>query len=232
MRQTSAFPGLSHVVYAHMLTSMEVGQVITRAKGSSGVSVRGLASSAGVAGSTITRIQGGFVDPTLNTVKQILEGAGYELELAVVRRGSPRLPRLGDLNAAWSERSGRLRIDWPRWRAFLDHLALHPERAPEAIYIPPTPSGSPIVDALLAGVAEKIADDAGLPRPSWTTAVRGLEEPYLPPVRTGVPAEVPTQLAARGLMIDTESLWRDRRSDGGSTPRVILGLPWIYSEYR
>lgn len=193
---------------------MRVGDVITRAKGSSGVSVRGLAVLADVAGSTITRIQGGAVDPTMGTVEQILSAAGFELELRVVPRGSRRLQGLGDLSDAWTERGGRLRIEWTRWRAFLDHLALHPEAAPEAIYVPPGPSGSRIIDALLAGVADKVADDAGLPRPSWTASAPVLDEPYRPPVRSGAPLEVPTQLAARGLMIDIESLWRDRQTIG------------------
>lgn len=197
-----------------MLTAMEVAEVITRAKGSSEVSVRALAASAGVAGTTITRIQGGVVDPTLHTVEQILEAAGFELRLNVVRRGGERTPRLGDLSDAWSLGRGRIRPDWTRWRALLDHLALHPEHIAEAIYVPPLPAGSRIIDALLAGVADKVADDAGLPRPSWTALAPVLDEPYEPMVRRGVQLEVPEQLAERGLMIDTESLWRDRRTVG------------------
>ena len=187
---------------------MEVAEVITRAKGSSEVSVRALAASAGVAGTTITRIQGGVVDPTLHTVERILEAAGFELSLSVVRRGGERTPGLGDLSDAWSIRRDRVRPDWTRWRAFLDHLALHPEHVAEAIYVPPLPAGSRTIDALLAGVADKVADDAGLPRPSWTAMAPVLDEPYEPLVRRGVQLEVPPQLAARGLMIDTQSLWR------------------------
>lgn len=197
-----------------MLTSMEVAEVLSRAKGSSEVSVRALAAAAGVAGSTITRIQAGTVDPTVQTMEQILEAAGYELQLSVVRHGGERTPRLGDLSSAWSTRGGRVRPEWTRWRALLDHLALHPEQVPEAIYVAPLPSGSRIVDALLAGVAEKLADDAHLVRPSWTASTPALDEPYEPPVRSGVHLDVPEQLAERGLMIDTESLWRDRRTVG------------------
>lgn len=193
---------------------MKVAEVIARAKGSSEVSVRALASLAGVAGSTITRIQSGTVDPTVQTVEQILEAAGYELQLSVVRRGGKRTPRLGDLSDAWSTRRGRVRPDWTRWRALVDHLALHPERVAEAIYVPPLPSGSQIVDALLAGVAEKLADDAGLARPSWATAVPAVDPPYRPPARAGVELKVPPQLEERGLLIDTESLWRDPRTTG------------------
>ena len=198
-------------IYAY---TVDVAEVITRAKGSSEVSVRALAASAGVAGSTITRIQSGAMEPTVQTLEQILEAAGFELRLCVVRRGGERTPRLADLSDAWSTRGGRTRPEWTRWRALLDHLALHPERVAEVIYTAPLPSGSRIIDALLAGVAEKLADDAGLARPSWTASVPAVDPPYRPPVRGGVELEVPRQLADRGLLIDTESLWRDRRTVG------------------
>lgn len=198
-------------IYAYIV---DVAEVVARAKGSSEASVRALAASAGVAGSTITRVQSGAVDPTVQTLEQILEAAGFELGLSVVRRGGGRTPRLADLSDAWSIRGGRTRPEWTRWRALLDHLALHPERVAEAIYVPPLPSGSRMVDALLAGVAEKLADDAGLAPPSWTAAVPAVDPPYRPPVRAGVDLDVPSQLAERGLLIDTESLWRDRRTVG------------------
>jgi hypothetical protein len=105
-------------------------------------------------------------------------------------------------------------LEWTRWRALLDHLALHPDLTPEAIYIPPPPAGNRVVDALLAAVAEKLADDAHLRRPSWTTTAPALDQPFQPPVRGTVQIDVPSQLAARGLMIDTGSLWRDRQTVG------------------
>lgn len=198
-----------------MLTSMEAGELIANAKGSAGLSIRQLAADARVAGSTITRIRAGSVDPSVGTLERILAAAGYTLELSAIHRESPRPPRLSDLVDAWS-RSGRIRLVWPRWRGFIDELVLHPERIPEAIYRAPPPSGELIVDTLLAAVAEKLADDAGLPRPAWTDQVPPLADPYEPPTARSVTARhVPTQLAARGLMIDTTSLWRDRLTTGG-----------------
>jgi transcriptional regulator with XRE-family HTH domain len=192
---------------------VDVGRLVTNAKGSSGLSVRRLANEARVAGSTITRIQAGTVDPTVDTLAKIVGAAGFELQLTTVHRGSRQPTRLGDLVDAWTRRDGRLRPDWTRWRAVLDELELHPERIPEAIYVAPPPAGERIVDNLLAAVAEKLADDSGLPRPSWTDSVTPLEEAYRPPVaRPLTDRETPSQLAARRLMIDTSSLWRDRRT--------------------
>ena len=193
---------------------MQVGELVTNTKGSSGLSVRRLAADTRVAGSTITRIQAGSVEPSVRTLERILAAAGFALELSAIHRGGRRPPRLSDLADAWSH-DGRLRIDWPRWRALLDELALHPDRIPEAIYVAPPPAGEPVVDTLLAAVAEKLADEAGLPRPSWTDQVPPLADPYEPPTaRTVTGRHVPAQLAARGLMIDTTSLWRDRRTIG------------------
>lgn len=152
------------------------------------------------------------MEPTLQIVQQILEAAGFELQLSVVRRRGERMPRLADLSDAWSGQGDRTRPGWTRWRAVLDHVALHPERVADAIYTPPLPSGSRIIDALLAGVAEKLADDAGLARPSWTASVPAVDPPYRPPVRGGVDLEVPAQLAERGVMVDAESLWRHSSS--------------------
>jgi transcriptional regulator with XRE-family HTH domain len=193
---------------------MEIGSLISNAKGSSGRSVRGLAADAHVAGSTITRIQTGTVDPTMQTIERILDAAGYELQFGVVRHGSNPGPRLGNLADAWTARKGRLRLEWTRWRALLDQLALHPDLTPEAIYVPPPPAGNRVVDALLAAVAEKLADDANLRRPSWAATAPVLDEPFQPPARGTVEVDVPSQLAARGLMIDTGSLWRDRQTVG------------------
>ena len=72
------------------------------------------------------------------------------------------LARLADARSdtPWGET-----IDWTRLRATLDELMLHPEAVEAAITTPPARSGSARLDALLAGVAEKLADDAALPRP-------------------------------------------------------------------
>lgn len=189
---------------------MGIEALLAGAKGSSGISIRALATQAQVAGSTITRIQAGTVDPSIETLERIFLAAGFELQINAVRLGRSPRPSLCDLFDAWSIQNNQLQLDWTRWRAFLDELALHTELIPEAIYITPPPTGNIIVDALLAAVAEKLADDAGLPRPTWAEQVPKLDTPYHPSVARIVAGRViPDQLAARGLMIDSTSLWRD-----------------------
>lgn len=202
-------------MYAYTLTPVKVSEIIDRAKGSSGLSVRAMAGRAQVAASTITRIRAGTLAPTLPLVERLVDAAGYDLQLELRRSGTPRTPRLGNLADAWSRQRGRVRLDWTRWRAFLDDMSLHPDRVPDAIYVPPPPAGEKIIDALLAAVAEKLAEDAGLPAPAWCVAAPSLDEPYEPRVARQIPGRtVPPQLARRGLLIDAESLWRDRADDG------------------
>ena len=194
--------------YADTLTSMDAAQLVSQVKSASGLSVRELAARADVAASTYTRIHAGDIDPTVGTLRRLLKAAGCDLRLEAVPFGDGTL-RLGDLSTAWSERDGRVRVDWPSWRAFLDELTRRPEFVPEAIYSPPLLSGQPIIDSLLAAVAEKLADDAHLPRPTWTRRVPPLSEPFRPPTSRQLPDRaIPTQLAQRELMIDAGSLWR------------------------
>lgn len=193
-------------MYAYTLTRVRIPKLLRAAKASSNLSHRALAARSGVATSTITRIQAGRLAPTVEVLERIVAACGYRLELRLTRTDTLRPPHLDDLCDAWSFDGERLRLTWTRWRAWLDTMALHPELVPEAIYAPPLPSGHPVVDSLLAGVAEKLADDHGLVRPAWTSTTPAADPPFRPPARTS--AAPPEQLAARGLLIDEASLFR------------------------
>lgn len=71
---------------------------------------------------------------------------------------------------------------------------------------------------LLAGIAEKVCDDIGLPRPAWTRRVHSLKDQWLgsgtPRMQADAIAATPEQLSARGIVMRTESLWRDPRTVG------------------
>lgn len=198
---------------AYTLTSVDVSDLLRNAKAASQRSHRELAADAGVATSTVTRIQSARIEPTVDVLGRILDACGFDLRLLAVRSGVESPPRLDDVVDAWEMgANGVPRLDWTRWRAWLDALAQHPSSVPEAIYMPPSPSGHVVIDTLAAAVAEKLADDAGLPRPSWTSSVPELTEPYAPPARRRGP--VPIQLERRGVLIDAESLFRSRGAIG------------------
>jgi transcriptional regulator with XRE-family HTH domain len=200
------------VVLADMLTSMKgAAALIREAREESGLSLRGLADGSDVSYTTICRIEQGHIDPTTGTLRKLLGALGEELELG--RRPAPAGPQLADLTDAWStDRFGQDQPDWTRLRAFLDHLARRPELAVSAIRAKPAPSATLFLDNLLAGIADKIADDAGSARPAWTKRVPRLVETWhslgTPRLRAAAVTATPPQLAARRIVIPEASLWR------------------------
>jgi hypothetical protein len=80
------------------------------------------------------------------------------------------------------------------------------------------PSGFALMDTLLAGIPEKICDDAGLLRPRWPRHVPALSgtcaTPGTPAMREAGRAATPHALAERGLSIDEHSVWRRPASLG------------------
>ena len=187
--------------YGSTLTGDGCGFVGERREGSCGLTVRALAARAGVAGIDDHGDPGWCRRPNRQHARPCARGGGL------------RPSALGDPAgriASTASRRRRRRVDevpWPtRSRSTggvggrsLDDLALHPERVPEAIYSPPPPAGEPCSRRLAAATAEKLADDAGLTRPSWDADVPWLYEPYRPPlVRTDADRPIPPQLAARG----------------------------------
>jgi transcriptional regulator with XRE-family HTH domain len=196
-----------------MLTDVkEAAKLIRQAREESGLSLRALAVRADVSYTTICRIERGQIDPTTGTLGKLLGAMGEELELG--RRSVVGGPQLADLADAWStDRVGQDQPDWTRLRAFLDYLARHPQVVRSAIRAAPPKSGSRFFDSLLAGIAEKIADDAGDTRPAWTRRVPNLSETWesigTPRIRASAVAATPAQLAARHIMIPEASLWRN-----------------------
>jgi len=149
-------------------------------------------------------------------LSRLLEAAGCQLELAAARA---QVPRLADLVDAWAvDALGQDRPDCTRLRGLLDYLAEHPRHVGVAVAAPPPPSGSRFMDALLAGIAEKVCDDAGLPRPAWVRRVPGLPMPWISPgtprMQAAARAGTPPQLAARNIFVRADSLWRGAAAVG------------------
>jgi transcriptional regulator with XRE-family HTH domain len=206
--------------YGHVVE--EPKEAARRARTAAGLSVRALAEIAGISPTTVTRIEAGRVDPGWSTLRKILAAAGEEAVLTTRRLPATparsRSTTLAGLADAW-QRTARGDIpNWTRLRGALDVLAQHPEMLPDALEPCPEPSGSAVMDALLAGIADKLADDAGLPRPAWTKPIPRLtcewSAPGTPAMLAARRAATPPQLRERGLVVDESSLWRDRASNG------------------
>jgi transcriptional regulator with XRE-family HTH domain len=192
--------------------------LIRDARQSASLSARALARPAQVPSSTVLRIESGKVDPTVGMLRRLLEAAGQELFLrSTPRQPSQRCPVLAELADAWVE-SPDGHPDWTKLRSFLDDLSLHPDRVDASIIRRPAKAPSPVLDTLLAGIAEKLADDAGIRRPPWTRRTPCLREEWSP---FGTPrlkamwrSSAPPQLLERGLVIDEPSLWRNPETVG------------------
>jgi len=188
--------------------------VLLRARRSAaGLSASALARRAGVPASTVTRIESGVVDPTFTMLQRLLAAAGCDLTLETTPYGTG--PSLADLASALDEVAADHRINWTRLRGFVDWTIEHPERTSSAIRRPPPRSGEPLLDNLLAGMAEQLADDVGIERPRWCRKVPPLAVPYetpgTPRMRARNRSHTPGPLAERNVFVSAASLWRDPR---------------------
>lgn len=140
-------------------------------------------------------------------LSRLLDAAGERLLVSSDASQAPvDLARLTD---AWHE--AKQRPDWTRLRVALDHLHEHPEHVAAAIERSPARTGHQVLDALLAGIADKLADDHDLPRPRWT-AHRKLRVMWSPPATPRQHARhlehAPPQLREHNIAVDAESPWR------------------------
>ena len=188
---------------------MDAATTVKQARDTAGLSRAALAARAGVPRSTVTRIEDGRVDPTIGMLRRLLGATQTALELSPRPCPALSLARLSD---AWSPTAAGESIDWTRLRATVDELTLHPNALPTALETPPPRSGSARLDALLAGIAEKLADDAGLPRPPWTKTVPALAEPWeapgTPRIIARARAHAPEQFRDRNIFLSAAELWR------------------------
>ena len=176
------------------------------------LSTRELARLSGVAYPTISRIENGHEQPRLETLMKLSRVLGKAL---VVAPELPAVPRLAHLADCWGrDAHGQELPDWTRWRALVDRLRLHPELTALSLAEAPRPTGSPLVDNLLAALAEKLADDAKIRRPAWTREPKPLVDPWSAPATPRKHAQnvasTPEQFATRHITLPETALWRDR----------------------
>jgi transcriptional regulator with XRE-family HTH domain len=200
--------------YAIKMT--QAAELLRDARKRADLSMRGLAIRADVAYTTVQRIEQGSMDPTVGMLSKLLAAMGEELQLGCVAVFTPELAKLTD---AWHTTDSSQ--DWPDWtrlRTFLDYLHMNPHLCGPATLRQPPPSGSVVMDNFLAAIAEKICDDAQLPRPTWTNKVPGLHQEWVglltPRMRAVAVAATPIQFMQRNIIMNINSLWREKHANG------------------
>ena len=196
----------------NLTTMISVGEMVRRERRQSGLSIRDLATLAGLSYPAISRIENGHEQPRWDTLEKLAAALGKAVSPVFVER---LVPKLGDLANRWSwDRDGHAEPDWTAWRGFADEMSLHPEFVGVAIDGPILPSGSPLVDNLLAAIAEKLAADAGIREPRWTRDVPPLRvvwtAPGTPRMQADHAANTPVQFSARNITLPASAIWRER----------------------
>jgi len=183
--------------------------VVEQARLEAGLSRRALAARSGVPTSTVSRIENGTMDPTVTMLERVLAAAGQVLHITI--RPVTDRPSLARLADAVDEAPSGVRVDWTRLRGFVDWLALHPDQLAASVAAPPARTGT-VLDALLAGMAEKLSADAGLTPPRWARSVPPLGEPWVTPGTPRMVAQAelrtPPEFRRRNIVLDERSLWR------------------------
>jgi transcriptional regulator with XRE-family HTH domain len=146
---------------------MKPAELVRQARADTGLSVRALADAAGVAASTVHRIEQGDLRPTVESLAQIVEAAGLRLRVeatvdhaaSVVGLARSIQPDVSTGNYIAAIRKAAELAS--RFRA-ADADVRH-----RMITAKPPPTGDPRWDAFLAGLAEWLAVRADLSAPPW-----------------------------------------------------------------
>ena len=150
-----------------MLTGMLPSDLVRGVRSEAGLSVRALADAAGVAASTVHRIEQGELQPTIETLRHVVEAAGQRLQVDTHLDHA-----VGIVGLARSIRSEVAAGDYAGPVRKAAELAARFGAADMAarrrmITAKPPPTGDGRWDAFLAGLAEWLAVRAGLPAPAW-----------------------------------------------------------------
>lgn len=190
---------------------MITAELVRKARAETGLSVRALAAAAGVAASTVHRIEKSELEPTVDTLRCILEAAGMRL------RVEPELDYAASLvGLARSIRDDIARDDrtWPVRKAaelVTRFRRADPGTRHRMITAEPPSTGDQRWDAFVAAVAEWLAVQHEVEVPDWAYnrnryLRRGWWITPMASMRAWEYAGSPASFKNRGVYIHRESL--------------------------
>ncbi|WP_250285788.1 MULTISPECIES: helix-turn-helix domain-containing protein [unclassified Frankia] len=146
---------------------MVVADLVRGVRADAGLSVRALADAAGVAASTVHRIERGELQPTVDTLRRIIEAAGMRLHIDVHPDYSASM--VGLARSIVSDIPAGERTEPVRKAAELAHRfrGADPDIRRRMITAMPPATGDQRWDAFLAALAEWLAVQEDLPVPAW-----------------------------------------------------------------
>lgn len=190
---------------------MDVGSFVRRIRERSGLSLRETARAAGLATSTVHRIEKGQLHPTVETLARVAEATGARLTL-----DAPSDHAAGIVGLAHAIREALAENrpdDIIRMAAELATRVLGrpPEAREQMVAAEPPATGDEHWDAFLGGLAEWLAVTGGVASPPWTTKPsRFLDHGWwttdLESLKACVYAGTPVSFQMRGVFVHRESL--------------------------
>lgn len=190
---------------------MTVAGLIRGAREEAGLSLRQLAQRAGLAVSTIHRVERDELQPTVTTLARIASAAGRRLVVELPSDSAGSILGLGlavRSDLALGDRSMVIRRAAELAAGFDRSSTLERE---VILAAEPPPTGSPEWDAFLGGLAEWLAARGGVDTPLWAAAPeRFLDHGWwvtsMPSMRAWEFAGTPVSLQRRGVFIHRDSL--------------------------
>lgn len=195
-------------VYAY---SVRPAELVRMVRVETGLSVRALAEAAGVAASTVHRIEQGELGPTMETLAHIVEAAGFRLRVDAqvdYSAGIVGLARSIRPDIAAGDYSGPVRKAAELATRFVGAAQ---EGRRRMITARPPETGDPRWDAFLAGLAEWLAVRVGMPAPAWVYddsryLGRGWWVTPMESLRAWEYAGSPMSFQSRGVYLHRDSL--------------------------
>lgn len=129
-----------------------------------------LAQRSGTSQPTLARYESGGLTPKIETLRRLLESAGYELRLTVLPRFRSDCCTASEAGRALGEhlRNGSEEPDWAALDRFRqDFLSCGTPGRQSLLAEPPDPTGHAGLDGLLAGLVEAWCRESDIPTPAW-----------------------------------------------------------------